>query len=86
MTLKEAVHEHIYKTLIKNNNHRTNTAKELGIPPKSLRNHITRMIEKGYDLKIKTPINIEKQFKDELFPTNEQRLEHLDKMINADRI
>jgi hypothetical protein len=85
MTLEELKFKHIHYTLLKNAYRRATTAKELGISDRSLRSFLQQMKTKGYV--------VDKDLKDEvgeytvsnyIMPTNTQRINYIDWLINAD--
>ena len=85
MTLEELKFKHIHYTLLKNGYRRATTAKELDISDRSLRSYLQQMKTKGYV--------VDKDLKDEvgeytvsnyIMPTNTQRINYIDWLINAD--
>lgn len=81
MTLEEMKYKYIFTILEKHSFNRTKAAKELGLSIRSVNNHINTMIQMGFKIEKKEYKKRTKYHKDDLtylFPTNEQRLKHLD--------
>jgi transcriptional antiterminator len=85
MTLEELKFKHIHYTLIKNGYIRASTAKELGVSDRSLRSYLKQMKALGYvvDKDEKEEVN-EYTVSNYIMPTNEQRVNYIDWLINAD--
>lgn len=82
MTLKDVMNLYVLKILDECGGNRTETAKKLDISIRTLRNYINDMRDKGIDIVSGAELrnwDMEKS----IFPTNKERLEHLDKVINA---
>ena len=85
LTLKELEYLHIFDCLKKNEFHRGNTHKELGISERTLRTKLKEMKSLGYNvhrLKSQETIHYEEEFFIFGMATNEERLAHADSMIN----
>lgn len=87
MTIKQLVMLHVMDCLLKNDYNRTYTAKELGISKRCLTDKINLYRSLGYDIKrlvSEREVGKEQDWYVKGFPTNEERLLHLDSMINRD--
>ena len=71
MKLKDVMLQHIAKTLAENNGNRAKTAKDLGISVRGLRNYLPLLKAKGFE-------TYDHEIEESVFPTNSQRLKHLD--------